>query len=69
MAEGAMAVSVEPDLGGNDGQGGGLALRTIHENTSGAKNISKCKKDNLRRNLTVIFSLLIFQQLMYKSEH
>jgi hypothetical protein len=46
MAKGAMAVAVEPDLGGNYGQGGGLALRTIHENTSGGQKHQKTQNNS-----------------------
>jgi hypothetical protein len=31
VAECAMAITVEPDLGRNDGYGGGLAFRTGHK--------------------------------------
>jgi hypothetical protein len=46
MAESAMAVSVEPDLGGNNGQGRRLAFRTIHENTSGGQKHQKTQNNN-----------------------
>jgi hypothetical protein len=44
MAEGAMAITVEPNLGGNDGQRRRLALRAVHENTSGAKTSENTKQ-------------------------
>jgi hypothetical protein len=44
MAEGAVAITVEPDLGGNDGQGRRLTLRTIHEIPLGPKTSENAKQ-------------------------
>ena len=62
MAQGAMTVAVEADLGGNDGQGRRLALRTIHAGTSGAKKNQKMQKQQSKEKLTLIFYVLVFQQ-------
>jgi hypothetical protein len=63
VAEGAMTIAIKTNLSRNDGQGRRLALRTIHECTSGTKNNRKNKNYNLGRNSTVIFFVLVFQRL------
>ena len=63
MAKSAMAISVKTDLRGDDGQGRRLALRTIHGVPLEQKTSKRTNKQP-EEKLTLIFLMLVFQQLI-----
>src|ERR1017187_2112736 len=63
MAQSAVAVAVEPDLGWNDEQGRRLALRADHEYTSGKSTTSVLQEQQSREKSTLISLGEVFQQI------
>jgi hypothetical protein len=62
-----MAVSVQTNLSGNNGQGRRLAFRAIHGLPLGARTSKKANKQP-EEKLTLIFYVFVFQQLICKIE-
>jgi hypothetical protein len=68
MAQDAIAAAVEPDFGRNDGQGGGLALRTVHGYTSEVNASGQHKRSKRGSWLTLISIEAKIQSLLCRIE-
>jgi hypothetical protein len=67
MAQGAMAITIKTNLGGNNGQGRRLAFRAIHGQPRMQKT-SETAKFQPRGKLTLIFYVEDIQRLLCKDE-
>jgi hypothetical protein len=68
MAQRANAVAIKADFGGNDGDGGGLALRAVHGYTSEIKASGQLQRS--KRDSSDDSNLLrtAFQELLCKND-
>jgi hypothetical protein len=55
MAQRANAVAIKANFGGNDGDGGGLALRAVHGYTSEIKASGQLQRSKRGSEMTLIF--------------